>query len=54
MGATGLDQGVRIGMPEGFHHRGLALVDGVMGLIIPMAPAIQDRQNNRRYSSVSP
>ena len=54
MGAAGLNQRVWVGMPKRFHHRGLALVNRVMGCIVPMAPAIEDRQDNRRNTGVSP
>ena len=47
VGAAGLNQGVRIGMPEGIHHRRAALLDGVVLACLPVAPAIKNRENDR-------
>ena len=49
IGATGLDQGVGIGMPQGIHHRGFGVADGVVLLGRAIAPAIQDGQHHWRH-----
>ena len=38
---------VRIGMPEGIHHRRAALLDGVVLACLPVAPAIKNGENDR-------
>jgi len=52
IGAAGFDQGVGIGMPKGIHHRGLGRPDGVMAVVVAVAPSIQDAEHNRRNRSV--
>ena len=44
MGATGLDQGVGIGMPEGIHHRRICGANGVVLSLWLVSPAIEDCQ----------
>ena len=47
IGSAGFDQGVGVGMPEGIHHRGLGSPDGVMNVVVPVAPSVQDAEHNR-------
>ena len=47
MGATGLNQGVWIGMPKGIHHRSAALLDCVVLACVPVTPAIKNGENDR-------
>ena len=47
MGATGLNQGVWIGMPQGIHHRGAALLNRVVLACVPITPTIKNGENDR-------
>ena len=47
MGATGLNQGVWIGMPQGIHHRSAALLNRVVLACVPVTPAIKNGENDR-------
>ena len=44
MGATGLNQGVGIGVPEGIHDRCGCGMDGVVLLLRRVSPAVKHRQ----------
>jgi hypothetical protein len=38
-------------MPEGIHHRGVGSPDGVMSVVVAVAPTIKDAQHNRRNTA---
>jgi len=44
--STGLNQGVGVGMPEGIHHRGVGSPNGVVSVVVAVAPTIKDAQHN--------
>ena len=53
MGTTGLNQGMGIGMPQRFHHRRVALADGVVFAVVAVSPAIQNGENDWGYTHVT-
>ena len=50
VGSAGFNQCVRIGMPKRIHDRSICSADGVVVGFIPVAPTIQNRQDDRSYS----
>jgi hypothetical protein len=47
IGSAGFNQGMGIGVPQGIHDRRIGRTDGVVGVVVAIAPAIEDAENDR-------